>query len=371
MVSPIKYCILFACFLLAFLPNSATVQKSDALKPGYIAEKKPRYDVFVLGDSIAAGMWAGLQRVSKGEKRLRFQGRYKEESGFARPDRYDWNKAIEKLHAAQKIDIAVIMLGANDRQNFRGPDGTFQFGSEEWLNAYKRVLDAFFTRMKAEGMAIYVVGLPPMAQPAYDKAVKFIAGVQKAQATSNGVKFVNIRPAFTGENDEFVWQGPDITGRVGRLRAKDGIHFYKRGNNKLASIVLEEIRKDLENAGKTVPVAPVALTAEDPTDDGTAAPGEKEKVAVAALPVFGQEEEIEPLPIQPPEEKQIVRQATKTGAAIQTRTSYQPVLEDVGQEFEAVRENTAPGSAAGNAFRRGILPDPVKNRADDHSWPRG
>ena len=185
--------------VLAGLAPSAA-QKSDALVPSYIQEEKPRYEVFVLGDSIAAGMWAGLQRMSKGDGRLRFQGRYKEESGFARLDRYDWNKALEKLLSSQKVDLAVLMLGANDRQNFRGPDGTFRFGSEEWLNAYKQVLDRFFANMKKNGTAVYVVGLPPMAQPAYDKAVKFIAGVQQERAQA---------PPIAGRcRDRFCRQSP-------------------------------------------------------------------------------------------------------------------------------------------------------------------
>ena len=356
-----------AAVLLCVAAPAAVAQKADSLRTAYIAEEKPKYQVFVLGDSIAAGMWAGLRRVGKSEPRLSFQGRYKEESGFARPDRYDWNKAVEKLLAAQKMDIVVVLLGANDRQNFRGAGRTFKFGSEEWQNAYREVLDRFLKKLRENGIAVYVVGLPPMAQPDYDKSVKFIAELQKERAADNSVRFVDIRPAFTDANDNFVWQGPDIKGTMRRLRAKDGIHFYKRGNNKLASLVLKAIQADLKNAGKAPAAAPVAGAGGEEPDELDP----EDQTISAVIPLFGQEEEVEPLPVRPPKKRRVVRQETTRGTVISTTTSYQPILEDVGEVFEAVRSSTAPGSLAGDAFRRGILPAPRSNRADDHSWPRG
>ncbi len=364
----------------ALQPAASSAQKADPLKPktpySYIKAAKPKYEVFVLGDSIAAGMWAGLRRITKGDRSLNFKGRYKEESGFARPDRYDWNSAIEKLATSQNIGVAILMLGANDRQNFRDASGTFQFGSDEWLTSYRQALEKFFTQLKKIGAAVYVAGLPPMAQPAYDRAAKYISGIQREQAEKQGIKYIPVRSAFTNEKDEFIWQGPDITGAVRRLRAKDGIHFYKRGNNKLAAIVLEVVKKDLLEAGKnvapdTAPETVVAVTVEEEgAKEKNEAAGE-ETAAPRDIPIFGQEAELQPLSISPPEQKQAAQPKVGSAPAVSGRTSYQPVLEDVGQAFESIRQSTKPGSPAGAAFRQGVLPSPVKNRADDHSWPRG
>ena len=371
-ISALALAALFSALAL----TASWAQKADTLKPqaaySYIKTKKPKYEIFVLGDSIAAGMWAGLRRVSQGNRSLNFKGRYKEESGFARPDRYDWNSAIEKLVTSQNIDIAVIMLGANDRQNFRAAGGTFQFGSDEWLTSYRQTLDKFFGQLKDAGTAVYVAGLPPMAQPAYDRAAKFISNIQREQAEKLGIRYIPVRKAFTNEKDEFVWEGPDDTGAVRRLRAKDGIHFYKRGNNKLASIILEVMQKDIEDAGKNLAPEPVETVVAVTVDDGSAGevdtPGPDESAPV--FPTFGQEEELEPLAITAPEQTEVASRTAPGSPTLPSRPSYQPVIEDVGQAFEAVRQNTAPNTPAGEAFRRGILPEPVKNRADDHSWPR-
>lgn len=376
---PVFILALFAA-ILAFAPEHALAQTSSAKKANaeysYIKTKKPKYEIFVLGDSIAAGMWAGLRRMTSGNRQLNFKGRYKEESGFARPDRYDWNSAIAKLVTSQNMDIAIVMLGANDRQNFRAANGTFQFGSDEWLASYRETLDRFFAQLKKAGAAVYVAGLPPMAQPAYDRAAKFISGIQREQAEKQGIKFIPVRKAFTNDKDEFVWEGPDVTGAVRRLRAKDGIHFYKRGNNKLAALILDVLNKDVEDAGKNVAPdgdqsAVVAVKVDDGAPEKANTAASEDAVEPTGLPVFGQEAELQPLPISRPKEKQEANLTAGRSPAAPTRTSYQPVLEDVGQAFEAIRQSTKPDSSAGAAFRQGILPDPVKNRADDHSWPRG
>lgn len=377
----IRHILTLAVFavLVALAPANALAQSAGAKKAdaeySYIKAKKSQYEIFVLGDSIAAGMWAGLRRMSEGNRELNFKGRYKEESGFARPDRYDWNSAIAKLITSQNMDIAIVMLGANDRQNFRTAGGNFQFGSDEWLTSYREALDRFFAQLKNAGAAVYVAGLPPMAQPAYDRAAKFISGIQREQAEKQGIKFISVRKAFTNDKDEFVWEGPDSTGTVRRLRAKDGIHFYKRGNNKLAALILDVIAKDVEDAGKKVAPdgaagAVVAVKVEDGGAEKADTEASEEAVEPGGLPVFGQEAELQPLPISRPKQKEEASLTAGSAPSGPSRSSYQPVLEDVGQAFEAIRKSTKPNSSAGAAFRQGILPEPVKNRADDHSWPR-
>lgn len=59
----------------------------------YIAEPRERYTLLVLGDTLAGGLWAGLGRTAKPEDRLQIEGRYREGSGFTRPDLYDWLEA--------------------------------------------------------------------------------------------------------------------------------------------------------------------------------------------------------------------------------------------------------------------------------------
>ena len=64
--------------------------------PPYL-DSKESYQIFVLGDSLAAGLWSGMTRAAAGDDRLAIDGRYKEDSGLARPDYYDWNDALPKI----------------------------------------------------------------------------------------------------------------------------------------------------------------------------------------------------------------------------------------------------------------------------------
>ena len=339
----------------------------------YIGTEKDKYQVFVFGDSLGAGVWAGLGRMSAGDNRLVFNGRYKESSGFARPDKYDWNGAIQKLLEAKPVDIAVVMLGANDRQEFRAPGGKYKFGSEEWVAAYSAVIDRFIGQLKEKGIAIYWVGMPPMNEPSYDTSVKFISDLQKKRAQLAGVRFIDIRPAFSDEKGQFTWRGPDVDGAVRRMRAKDGVHFYKRGNNKIANLVLKRMNQDLANAGKTGPAAIAAL----PLEENAEAPqsGQTMKATKGMLPFFAIEEEMSALTITPP-------QAEKKPVATSSTAPSQVAPEDTGKKvvaataselspaFESLKASVRPNSPAGKVFVQGLVVAPQPGRVDDASWPR-
>jgi hypothetical protein len=340
----------------------------------YIATAKDKYQVFVFGDSLGAGVWAGLGRMSVGDNRVKFNGRYKESSGFARPDRYDWNGAIEKLLEAKPVDIAIVMLGSNDRQEFRGPGGKFKFGSEDWVNSYSAVLDRFIGQLKAKNVAIYWIGQPPMNEPSYDASVKFISDLQKKRAQLTGVRFIDIRRAFSDDKGQFSWNGPDVDGAVRRMRAKDGVHFYKRGNNKIATLVLKQMNQDLANAGKEGPAAIAALpldeNVEGAQNNATAASAEN------SIPFFGIEEELAALNVTPPQAEARVQQkaaeaAQTPGAAPAPETKVKTVASyEISPAFETLKANTSPNSPAGKVFVQGIVVAPQAGRVDDATWPR-
>src|SRR5437588_10359372 len=112
--------VMRALFVLAFFMIAsleAAGQQSEQVKP-YL-DSKESYQIFILGDSLAAGLWSGMARVAGGDEQLAIDGRYKEDSGLARPDYYDWNDALPKILERNTIDIAVVIIGTNDSQEIR------------------------------------------------------------------------------------------------------------------------------------------------------------------------------------------------------------------------------------------------------------
>jgi uncharacterized protein len=253
--------------IIVFLSAPARAEDEKPYLP-----QKPSYTVMVAGDSLAAGLWSGLARVAESNLRLSIDGRYKEDSGLARPEVYDWNTALPKILAANPVDIVVIMLGSNDAQSIREGAARYAFGTPEWSAAYEARVAGLLASLKEAGVAVYWVGQPPMESQKFDGAAREIGDIQKSQAEAAGVRHIGIRAAFSDAEDKFIETGADDTGEARRLRSNDGVHFLRPGNNKLGLLVLSAIRADIDAADGVD--APAAEAKPEPPAEG---------------PVFGQD----------------------------------------------------------------------------------
>ncbi len=241
----------------------------------YIRFPKERYQLFVFGDKMATGLLAGLWRVLKNNPKFVARGRFNAGSGLVRVKYYDWQSAIARVLESRPVDIAVIMMGVNDARDIFVRGQRIPFGSEEWKRIYASRVDALIDTLKNNDVAVYWVGLPPVRDPRLDAAVRQINDIIRERAQANGIRFIDIRPHFSGPDGRFVENGPDVSGRITRLRARNGIHFIKAGNTRLAKIVADAIFADVKRA-EEAPAAAPGLTAVAPGTDkpfvGRAAP---------------------------------------------------------------------------------------------------
>src|SRR5690606_25261720 len=74
-------------------PSSIDAGEAAQAKRNTYLPAQDSYKVFVLGDSLAGGLFAGMERLTVGDKEIEVGGRFKEDSGIARPEFYDWNDA--------------------------------------------------------------------------------------------------------------------------------------------------------------------------------------------------------------------------------------------------------------------------------------
>ena len=146
--------------LMAGLMPAVAQQSSEGA--GFLGKSRSEYSIFVFGDELAGGLWAGSRRVNKGNLRLKTQVRFKEGSGLARPRFHDWASAIPKIIERNPMDIAIVMIGSNDSQSVRQAEGKLEFGSTEWNEYYKQRIDQILGVFKSNGIAVYWVELPPM-----------------------------------------------------------------------------------------------------------------------------------------------------------------------------------------------------------------
>jgi uncharacterized protein len=244
-----------------------------AAQPGQV------YQILVVGDNLAGGLGAGLSRLGEAGKPVVVTNRFNEVSGLARPDFYDWPQALVKITEGRKFDTAVIMIGANDRREFRSSAGRFVFNTPEWKQAYGAQIDALVNVLKARQINVYWVGLPPMADAAYDADVSTINTIAKERADALGITYVDIRSDFLNPDGTYTDRGLDETGVSRKMRSRDGITFFKTGNTKMAQLVLTAI------TAKTVDKAFVDAAKVAPAE----APGAGAVAPVIAGPTLGQD----------------------------------------------------------------------------------
>jgi hypothetical protein len=340
----IRRALIFLCTIFAFALSLHAQEGKQDMEPDkakpYFASKD-LYQIFVLGDSLAAGLWSGVSRTVDGDMRISLNGRYKEDSGLSRPEYYDWNGALPKILDSNKIDIAIVMLGSNDAQPIRDGAIRYAFDTQEWRAAYVKQVDELMASLKAAGAAVYWMEMPPMQAEKYDGSMKVVAAIHKERAEAAGIRFVETRAALS-DNGKYSESGFDDTGEFVRWRSRDGVHFLKEGNNKMASLVMAAINKDIEVA---VAAAPPAPTPEATTDSSQPVPG------------FGQPSGTLP---------QTAQDAGGPEQSSQAKSDYAGALPAPNDPAMAqLARTTKPGTDASRLFSRGEAITARRGRFDD------
>ena len=216
-----------------------------------------RYKLYVFGDSLGDGIWAGLYRAFRPDGNIDVVKKSKVSTGFVRVDYFDWNTRIRKISKAEKFHIAVIMVGANDMQPIRVKGKFHKMNTEGWRDVYGQRIDTFIKRLKETHAAVYWVGLPVMRADKHNVAMQVMNEVFREKAFVNGVKFIDTWNGFADQFGRYSAFGPDLSGQVRRLRANDGVHFTMKGYRKLAHFVEREIRRDMRSAKteRNIPLA--------------------------------------------------------------------------------------------------------------------
>lgn len=196
----------------------------------------------VFGDSMAVDLAKALERLYAEDPNLVVISQGVGDSSFVRPDFFDWNKTIGEQIAANSFDIAVIIIGINDRQKMR-IDGT-SYGSltPEWTAVYSARVTDFVTQLRNANKPTIWVGLPPMEAPSYAKAINQISEIQKLASFSGGAEFLDIFERFATEDGKYSTHGPDLNGNRVRMRKDDGIHFSAAGADKLAFYLSQTLK---------------------------------------------------------------------------------------------------------------------------------
>ena len=163
-----------------------------------------------------------------------------------------------------RIDVAVMMIGSNDKQPIRDGGKTLAFGTPEWTAAYAKRVTAVDEAFRSHGIPLIWVGVPITKDDGFADAMSSLNDITRDAAAKSGATYVDTWEAFSDDNGDFSSYGPDVNGQTVRLRSTDGIHFTRAGARKLAHFVDAHVRRALD--GKTP--APQLPTAEAPETGG-------------------------------------------------------------------------------------------------------
>lgn len=253
--------LLIAALLCVALPLAAgqiAVAQEEA-SSSFLAPfpKGEVYQVAVIGDDMAEGLWYGLSETFATDARVQVRPKPIMLNGLMRPDHDEKVVALEEDLKRDAPAVVALMLGAWDRVSLRTEAGKrFAVGSPEWRQEYSQRADRLLKMMKRLNIAVYLIGLPNVRKFDANDDVQMMNDVLRERAYVNGMKFIDAYAGFLDENGGYSGWGPDLTGKIVKLRDGDGVYFTMAGNRKLAHFVERDLRRDLKQAqaARSVPL---------------------------------------------------------------------------------------------------------------------
>jgi uncharacterized protein len=369
-------------------------KKSDTKSDAAVATP-----IMVLGDSMADWLAYGLELAYADSPEIGILRRHRTNSGLIRTESRndprgeypDWPQAARELIAAQKPKFVLMMIGINDRRQFRetaqaarnaktllppptgdaaaleldqpaadkpaepaaaepaapGGSRTLEFRSDAWSEAYIRRIDDTIAALKTSNVPVFWVGLPPLRGQKSAADISFLNDLYRSRADKAGIIYIDVWDGFVDEDGRYAQYGPDVEGQTRRLRTGDGVHFTQAGARKLAHFVERDMQRWL-----TARATPVALPAEPEEPKAEAATG---RAAPAGAPGT----------------------AAVTPDGARARPLAGPavplVAERSGESAELLGGNArlpATDAMVNKVLNRGEAVRVPAGRADDFAWPR-
>ena len=409
---------------LAFVPGIARAQE-EAFGSSYLTPFPPGelYNVAIIGDDMADGLLYGLNEALIGDRRLSLRAKRHILNGLTRPDFAERLTSLEEDLKREPPQIAVVMLGASDRVSLRDATGKkVAVGSPEWRTDYAGRADRLMKLLKRLNVSVYWVGLPNERRPDANDDNQMVNEVLRERIFLNGMKHIDVYAGFLDEQGGYDAYGPDIAGKIVRLRDGDG-DFTGSGFRKLAHFVERDLKRDLSQAraDRDVPLAgaepeqakvnpdkaklaepapgaglktaaapgsPAGTATAPPLAPADAALGEQKaeigKISLRTVSASGREEVLNLDIVRPAIAASVVQLVTRRESAdkpaqmgdnlIDQISGGLIVMNSVTPASNTNRDGAPKLSAAQTPYFRVLFKgerlQPKAGRADDASWPR-
>ncbi len=199
--------------------------------------------VLIVGDSIGLDMGGALQSdlATTGVVNAALDGR--ESTGLTRPDYFNWPAELQHDLKTVNPQVVVVMIGANDAQDFPGPPDV-PYTSPQWNVLYAQRAAQFMQIAHSSGAAVVWVGMPPMQAPNLSIQMADINALDSHQAAvaTPPVHFVSTTKSLGTPQGSYTAFTTNSAGQIVNTRTPDGIHLTPGGSQVVAQQVIAELQ---------------------------------------------------------------------------------------------------------------------------------
>ncbi len=423
---------LSACLFAAGLSLGGTMARAqDALSDGSYVTPFPSGDVYqlmVIGDSLADGLHWTVRDTLSVDARVTVNRQRWALSSLLSSKFFRNLKALRRDLKNNRVDIALVMLGSRDQKSAYDRSGQrHRVGTAGWREVLSQRVDQMMRMLKDLNIAVYWVGLPTLRKGQANEMAQVINEVIRERAYLQGLKYIDIFTSFADDSGGYSAYGPDLTGKIRLLRERDGVHFTRQGNRKLAHFVERELKRDLKlaKAERSIPLAgspkeqarvlrkqktkttktspadwrtAISATAKSelPLEEGTiggffsgSSGGEQKedngKITLRTFDNTGREEAVTMELVRPPIPASVVALVTRKQSSDRLSTIGDTVVDQIAGGFSIMSSVTPVHEAWGGGGRSRLSPAQTPffrvlvkgertiakpGRADDFAWPR-
>jgi uncharacterized protein len=199
--------------------------------------------VLIVGDSIGLDLGGPLQSDLAGTGVVSAALDARESTGLTRPDYFDWPAELTADLKTARPQVVVVMIGANDAQDFLGPPDV-PYTSPQWNTLYAQRVAQFMKLAGSSGAAVVWVGMPPMQNPGLNAQMSDVNAVvqQQAALARPAVTYLSTDRSLGTAQGGYTAFVTNAAGQVVNVRTPDGTHLTPGGGQLVAQQVIDELQ---------------------------------------------------------------------------------------------------------------------------------
>ncbi len=338
--------------------------------------------VAVIGDSFAQDLVPGLTDALSERPEVGLVREIRPGVGFLKETDKTWRMVVDEVLARDPaVTAAVVFMGPDDdppvKKKKKAPepveaapeteDTVPALTASPWMDRYAAKVDDVALAFRQRNIPLIWIGLPPVEDEKTTADHLFLNDLVRQRVAALGGIFIDVWEGFVDTEEKFTVQGPDIEGRVVRLRTADGVHFTRAGSRKIGHSIEIELRPYLAPKDSGDNIADLMhLDSTAPTTPGS-----------SRILLLGQAPRAPGAQLVPGERTDADRSAEKASAGEKFEpgvlASDGTAKEDSAAKADATPKEKAlppPAGPENKAVLTGEAVPARPGRADDFAWPQ-